>query len=102
MHPAQALSRVYPPGVAEDCRQIAADPAAAGRLTARGPAHRPRNSVAVVSDGSAVLGLGDVGPLAALPVLEAARELSLAAQRAAADAIADVVPDSERDAGHSS
>jgi malate dehydrogenase (oxaloacetate-decarboxylating) len=61
---AQALARVYTPGVAQDCREIAADPAAAGRLTVRG------NSVAVVSDGSAVLGLGDIGPLAALPVLE--------------------------------
>ena len=61
---AQALSRVYTPGVAQDCREIAADPAAADRLTVRG------NSVAVVSDGSAVLGLGDIGPLAALPVLE--------------------------------
>jgi malate dehydrogenase (oxaloacetate-decarboxylating) len=61
---AAALSRVYTTGVAEDCRAIAADPAAARELTVRG------NSVAVVSDGSAVLGLGDVGPLAALPVLE--------------------------------
>lgn len=61
---AEALSRVYTPGVADDCRAIADDPAAARRLTVRG------NSVAVVSDGSAVLGLGDVGPQAALPVLE--------------------------------
>ena len=51
-------------GVAEDCRAIAEDPAAVRRLTVRG------NSVAVVSDGSAVLGLGDIGPRAALPVLE--------------------------------
>ena len=61
---AEALSRIYTPGVADDCRAIADDPAAARRLTARG------NSVMVVCDGSAVLGLGDVGPLAALPVLE--------------------------------
>lgn len=61
---AEALSRIYTPGVADDCRAIADDPAAARRLTACG------NSVAVVSDGSAVLGLGDIGPLAALPVLE--------------------------------
>ena len=58
------LSRVYTPGVADDCRAIADDPAAARRLTMRG------NSVAVVSDCSAVLGLGDVGSRAALPVLE--------------------------------
>jgi malate dehydrogenase (oxaloacetate-decarboxylating) len=61
---ADALSRVYTPGVAQDCRKIADDPAAAGSLTIRG------NSVAVISDGSAVLGLGDIGALAALPVLE--------------------------------
>ena len=61
---AEALSRVYTPGVADDCRVIADDPAAARRLTVRG------NSVAVVSDGSAVLGLGDIGSRAALPVLE--------------------------------
>jgi len=61
---AETLSRVYTPGVANDCRAIAEDPAAAWRLTVRG------NSVAVVSDGSAVLGLGDIGPRAALPVLE--------------------------------
>jgi malate dehydrogenase (oxaloacetate-decarboxylating) len=61
---AAALSRVYTPGVADDCRAIAGDPDAARRLTTRG------NSVAVASDGSAVLGLGDIGPQAALPVLE--------------------------------
>jgi malate dehydrogenase (oxaloacetate-decarboxylating) len=61
---AAALSHVYTPGVAADCRAIAADPEAAWRLTTRG------NSVAVVSDGSAVLGLGDIGPQAAQPLLE--------------------------------
>ena len=61
---AAALSRVCTPGVAEDCQAVAEDPAAARRLTACG------NSVAVISDGSAVLGLGDIGPRAALPVLE--------------------------------
>jgi malate dehydrogenase (oxaloacetate-decarboxylating) len=61
---AGTLSQVYTPGVADDCRAVAEDPAAARRLTVRG------NSVAVVSDGSAVLGLGDIGPRAALPVLE--------------------------------
>ena len=47
--------------MAEPCRRIAADPAAAWEYTAKG------NMVAVVTDGSAVLGLGDIGPLAALP-----------------------------------
>jgi malate dehydrogenase (oxaloacetate-decarboxylating) len=61
---ADALARVYTPGVAGDCRAIADDPDAAWRLTTRG------NSVAVVSDGSAVLGLGDVGARAAQPILE--------------------------------
>ncbi|GAB6876109.1 NAD(P)-dependent malic enzyme [Thermaerobacter litoralis] len=58
------LSLAYTPGVAEPCRLIAADPDEAFELTARG------NLVAVVSDGSAVLGLGDIGPAAALPVME--------------------------------
>jgi malate dehydrogenase (oxaloacetate-decarboxylating) len=58
------LARAYTPGVADACRAIAKDPAAARRLTTQG------NSVAVISDGSAVLGLGDVGARAALPVLE--------------------------------
>ena len=50
--------------MAEPCREIARRPEAAWELTARG------NFVAVVTDGSAVLGLGDIGPLAALPVME--------------------------------
>ena len=58
------LSLAYSPGVAAPCRAIAADPSQAGRLTAR------RNLVAVVTDGSAVLGLGNIGPLAAKPVME--------------------------------
>ena len=58
------LSTAYTPGVAEPCRRIAADPAAAWEYTAKG------NMVAVVTDGPAVLGLGDIGPLAALPVME--------------------------------
>ena len=59
-----ALSVVYTPGVAEVSRAIAADPTLAARYTW---AHR---LVAVISDGSAVLGLGDIGPAAALPVME--------------------------------
>ncbi|GAB4350752.1 MAG: ACT domain-containing protein [Immundisolibacter sp.] len=63
------LSMVYTPGVARVCRAIAADPAAAWNLTIK------RNTVAVVSDGSAVLGLGNIGPLAALPVMEGKAQL---------------------------
>lgn len=58
------LSLVYTPGVGEVAQRIAADPAAAGRYTVLG------NAVAVVSDGSAVLGLGNLGPVAAMPVME--------------------------------
>ncbi|MGL5857105.1 MAG: NAD-dependent malic enzyme [Angustibacter sp.] len=58
------LSLVYTPGVARICTAIARDPSDARRLTIK------RNTVAVVSDGSAVLGLGNLGPLAALPVME--------------------------------
>jgi malate dehydrogenase (oxaloacetate-decarboxylating) len=58
------LSRVYTPGVARISRHIVAQPQAAWNLTIKG------NTVAVVTDGTAVLGLGDVGPLAALPVME--------------------------------
>src|SRR4051794_4458724 len=58
------LSRAYTPGVARVCEAIAANPEDARRLTIK------RNTVAVVSDGSAVLGLGNLGPLAALPVME--------------------------------
>ncbi|GGM91759.1 malate dehydrogenase [Terrabacter tumescens] len=58
------LSLLYTPGVAQVSRAIAADPTLAGVYTSR------RNTVAVVSDGTAVLGLGDVGPLAAMPVME--------------------------------
>lgn len=58
------LELLYTPGVGAASRAIAADPSRALELTGRG------NAVAVVSDGSAVLGLGDEGPLAALPVLE--------------------------------
>jgi malate dehydrogenase (oxaloacetate-decarboxylating) len=61
---AKDLALVYTPGVAKISRLIAEDPTAAYRLTIRG------NSVAVVTDGSAVLGLGNIGPLAALPVME--------------------------------
>lgn len=58
------LSIAYTPGVARPCEVIAEDPEEAFRLTIKG------NSVAAISDGSAVLGLGDIGPLASLPVME--------------------------------
>ncbi|TQS44896.1 NAD-dependent malic enzyme [Cryptosporangium phraense] len=58
------LSRAYTPGVARVCRAIAENPDDARRLTIK------RNTVAVVTDGSAVLGLGNLGPAAALPVME--------------------------------
>lgn len=58
------LALAYTPGVAEPVRAIALDPEAAYRYTAKG------NLVAVVTDGTAVLGLGNVGPLASKPVLE--------------------------------
>src|SRR6476659_895141 len=58
------LSRAYTPGVARICQAIVEHPEDARRLTIK------RNTVAVVTDGSAVLGLGNIGPLAALPVME--------------------------------
>jgi malate dehydrogenase (oxaloacetate-decarboxylating)(NADP+) len=58
------LSMAYTPGVAEPCREIARDPAEVYRYTAKG------NLVAVVSNGTAVLGLGNLGPLAGKPVME--------------------------------
>lgn len=58
------LALAYTPGVAEPCKVIAEDPEAAYKYTIKS------NTVAVVSDGSAVLGLGNIGPLAAMPVME--------------------------------
>lgn len=58
------LSLAYTPGVAEPCRRINANPADVYKYTAKG------NLVAVVTDGTAVLGLGDIGPMAGLPVME--------------------------------
>lgn len=58
------LALAYTPGVAEPCKVIAKDPEAAYRYTIKS------NTVAVVSDGSAVLGLGNIGPLAAMPIME--------------------------------
>jgi malate dehydrogenase (oxaloacetate-decarboxylating)(NADP+) len=58
------LSLAYSPGVADPCLEIAAKPEDAYKYTAKG------NLVAVISNGSAVLGLGDIGPLAAKPVME--------------------------------
>lgn len=61
---ANDLSLAYTPGVAEPCREIHKDPSKAYIYT------RKWNNVAVISDGTAVLGLGDIGPLASLPVME--------------------------------
>ena len=61
---AKDLSLAYTPGVAEPCREIHKDPSKAYTYT------RKWNTVAVISAGTAVLGLGDIGPLAALPVME--------------------------------
>jgi malate dehydrogenase (oxaloacetate-decarboxylating)(NADP+) len=58
------LSLAYSPGVAHACEAIVADPAAASEMTARA------NLVAVITNGTAVLGLGDIGPLAGKPVME--------------------------------
>ena len=60
----EALSLAYTPGVAEPCKVIAQDSEAAYKYTMKA------NTVAVVSDGSAVLGLGNIGPYAAMPVME--------------------------------
>ena len=57
------LSTAYTPGVAEPCRRIHQNPEDVYRYTSKG------NLVAVVSDGSAVLGLGNIGPKAAIPVM---------------------------------
>ena len=61
---AQQLALAYSPGVAEPVREIAKDPANAYRYTGKG------NLVAVISDGTAILGLGNLGPLASKPVME--------------------------------
>ena len=61
---ARDLSLAYSPGVAEPCREIAKDPENAYRYTGKG------NLVAVITDGTAVLGLGNLGPLASKPVME--------------------------------
>src|SRR5688572_33449194 len=58
------LALAYSPGVAEACLAIVEDPGQAGELTARA------NLVAVVTNGTAVLGLGNIGPLAGKPVME--------------------------------
>jgi len=60
----EALSLAYTPGVAEACREIARDPSLAREYTLK------RNTIAIVSDGSAILGLGNLGALASIPVME--------------------------------
>ena len=58
------LSIFYTPGIAQPCREIAQNPELAKELTIK------KNTIAVISDGSAVLGLGNIGPMAGLPVME--------------------------------
>ena len=60
----RGMNIFYTPGVAEPCREIARRPEAAYEMTSKW------NTIAVVTDGSAVLGLGDIGPAAGLPVME--------------------------------
>ena len=60
----EALALAYTPGVAEPCKAIAANPEEVYRYTIKS------NTVAVISDGSAVLGLGNIGAAAAMPVME--------------------------------
>lgn len=64
LNSSEVLSMAYTPGVAEVSRAIAADPNSAREYTLK------RNTIAIVSDGSAILGLGNLGPLAAIPVME--------------------------------
>ena len=60
----EALAIAYTPGVAEPCKEIAKNKEDVYKYTMKG------NTVAVISDGTAVLGLGDIGPEAAMPVME--------------------------------
>ena len=83
------LSLAYTPGVARPCEVIAKEPAAAWDLTWKG------RTVAVVSDGSAILGLGDLGPLAALPVMEG--KAALFREFAGVDAVPIVLDQHEPD-----
>jgi malate dehydrogenase (oxaloacetate-decarboxylating) len=95
------LSMVYTPGVARVCMAIHADPAKQWALTVK------RHMIAVVTDGSAVLGLGNIGPAAAQPVMEGkcmifrgaldvqARDIDERMKLAAAEAIATLVSDDE-------
>lgn len=81
------LSMAYTPGVARVCMAIHDDPEKAYTLTIK------KNTVAVVSGGTAVLGLGDIGPKAAMPVME--REINEEMKLAAAHAIAEIITPEE-------
>lgn len=79
IHSMEDLSKVYTPGVATVCQAIASDESKAYEYTIK------KNTVAVVSDGTAVLGLGDIGPKAAMPVMEG--KAALFKQFAGVDAV---------------
>ena len=85
----ESLSLAYTPGVAEVCRAIADDPSLARRYTWRS------RLVAVVSDGTAVLGLGNIGPAAALPVMEG--KAALFSEFAGLDAVPIVLDTTDAD-----
>jgi malate dehydrogenase (oxaloacetate-decarboxylating) len=85
----ESLSLAYTPGVAEVCSAIAADPSLARRYTWRS------RLVAVVSDGTAVLGLGNIGPVAALPVMEG--KAALFSEFAGLDAVPIVLDTTDAD-----
>ncbi|RJO65104.1 MAG: NADP-dependent malic enzyme [Myxococcales bacterium] len=83
------LATIYTPGVAEPCRRIAENPELAYTYTGKA------NTIAVISDGTAVLGLGDIGPMAGLPVMEG--KAALFKQFAGIDAVPIVVGSTDVD-----
>lgn len=85
----EELALAYTPGVAEPCKEIAKEPSDSYKYTSRG------NLVAVISDGTAVLGLGNIGPLASMPVMEG--KAILFKEFAGIDAIPLVIDETDPD-----